>query len=135
MKSSWKFKGDVMFYSTSKVGVIWVKSCPHFPSITIPGSSEYVRFLAFGRFFQVKRHKFYTLGRSRYIYIYIYIAGSYSHSFVIDTFGMYFLSKVIQNRGSYVRHLFLLNFMFFRQKTYTQTACIFTYIYICITYV
>ena len=32
-----------------------------------PGSSEYVKFLAFGRFFQVKRHKFFTLGRSRYI--------------------------------------------------------------------
>ena len=32
----------------------------------IPGSSRYVKFLPFGRFFRVKRHKFYTLGRSRY---------------------------------------------------------------------
>ena len=40
--------------------------------IYIPGSSRYVKFLPFGKFFRVKRHKFYTLGRSRYI-IYIYI--------------------------------------------------------------
>ena len=37
--------------------------------IYIPGSSRYVKFLPFGSFFFVKRHKFYTLGRSRYIYI------------------------------------------------------------------
>ena len=36
--------------------------------IYIPGSSKYVKFLPFGWFFLVKRHKFYTLGRSRYIY-------------------------------------------------------------------
>ena len=33
---------------------------------TIPGSSRYVKCLPFGSFFWVKRHKFYTLGRSRY---------------------------------------------------------------------
>ena len=39
----------------------------------IPGSSKYVKFPPFGRFFMVKYHKFYTLGRSIYIYIfYIY---------------------------------------------------------------
>ncbi len=34
--------------------------------VFIPGSSRYVKFLPFGRFFLVKRHTFYTLGRSRY---------------------------------------------------------------------
>ena len=33
----------------------------------IPGSSRYVKFLPFGRFFLVKRHKFYPIGRSRFM--------------------------------------------------------------------
>ena len=33
----------------------------------IPGSSRYAKILPCGRFFVVKRHKFYTLGRSRYV--------------------------------------------------------------------
>ena len=43
----------------------------------IPGSSKYVKFPPFGRFFMVKYHKFYTLGRSIYIYI-LYISYIYA---------------------------------------------------------
>ena len=39
--------------------------------VYIPGSSRYVKFQPFGRFFWVKTHKFYTLGRSRYIQTYL----------------------------------------------------------------
>ena len=39
--------------------------------VYIPGSSRYVKFLPFGRFLGEFRHKFYTLGRCRYIYIYM----------------------------------------------------------------
>ena len=44
--------------------------------INIPGSSRYVKFLPFGRFLLVKRHKFYTLGRSRYIFYSHMLRGS-----------------------------------------------------------
>ena len=39
------------------------------------GSSRHVKCLPFGSFCWVKRHKFYTLGRSRYIYNISYIPG------------------------------------------------------------
>ena len=46
--------------------------------IYIPGSSRYVKFLPFGRFLGEFRHKFYTLGRCRYIYIYdMYVCGGF----------------------------------------------------------
>ena len=65
----WVFTGGIFLLALKDHGG-WLVRMIHFvfevvPFI-IPGSSRYVKFLPFGRFFRVKRHKFYTLGRSRY---------------------------------------------------------------------
>ena len=62
---SWKS----LWWGGSGNGYLWVWRCAD-NFWHIPGSSKYVAFVPFGRFFfRVKRHNFYTLGRFRYIYI------------------------------------------------------------------